>query len=117
MVVGAIAVGSVLGAQVGARVGRKMPPLLYRVVIVCVGVAAIIAMLHELVVKRNHWCGARASGPDGQREHFRTGQIGRRRTRDDDLAAADAAADHDPVQRGDRLVDQDRPAVGQARPG
>ena len=43
-IVGALAVGSVLGAQVGARVGRKLPQLLYRVVIVCVGVAAIIAI-------------------------------------------------------------------------
>jgi uncharacterized membrane protein YfcA len=43
-IVGALAVGSVLGAQVGARVGRKLPQLLYRVVIVCVGVAAIIAL-------------------------------------------------------------------------
>ena len=29
-----IAVGSVLGAQLGGRVGRKLPPLIYRVVIV-----------------------------------------------------------------------------------
>ncbi|MFP5281905.1 MAG: sulfite exporter TauE/SafE family protein [Actinomycetes bacterium] len=42
---GLIAVGSVLGAQVGGRVGRRLPPLLYRVVIVAVGVAAIVNLL------------------------------------------------------------------------
>ena len=41
----AIAVGSVLGAQVGGRVGRRLPPGVYRVIIVCVGVAAIIGLL------------------------------------------------------------------------
>ena len=41
----AIAVGSVLGAQVGGRVGRKMPPTIYRVIIVVVGIAAIISLL------------------------------------------------------------------------
>ncbi|HEX5384164.1 MAG TPA: sulfite exporter TauE/SafE family protein [Propionibacteriaceae bacterium] len=41
----AIAVGSVLGAQLGGRVGRKLPPTLYRVIIVVVGVAAIISLL------------------------------------------------------------------------
>jgi uncharacterized membrane protein YfcA len=40
----ALAVGSVLGAQVGARIGRKLPPIVYRLVIVTVGVAAIIAL-------------------------------------------------------------------------
>ena len=40
-----IAVGSVIGAQIGARVGRYLPPLLYRGVIVTVGVIAIIALL------------------------------------------------------------------------
>lgn len=44
-VVLALAVGSVLGAQVGARVGRKLPPVIYRVVIVAVAVLAIIALL------------------------------------------------------------------------
>ncbi len=42
---GAIAVGSVIGAQIGGHVGRKLPPIVYRVVIVCVGVAAIINLL------------------------------------------------------------------------
>ena len=41
----AIAVGSVLGAQLGGRVGRKLPPTLYRVIIVVVGIAAIISLL------------------------------------------------------------------------
>jgi uncharacterized protein len=41
----AIAVGSVLGAQLGGRVGRRLPATLYRVVIVAVGVAAIISLL------------------------------------------------------------------------
>jgi uncharacterized protein len=41
----AIAVGSVFGAQLGGRVGRKLPPTLYRVIIVVVGVAAIISLL------------------------------------------------------------------------
>jgi uncharacterized protein len=43
----AIAVGSVLGAQLGGRVGRRLPPTVYRVVIVVVGVAAIIGLLSE----------------------------------------------------------------------
>jgi uncharacterized protein len=42
---GALAVGSVLGAQAGGRVGRRLPPLVYRVVIVAVGVAAIVNLL------------------------------------------------------------------------
>jgi uncharacterized membrane protein YfcA len=41
----AIAVGSVFGAQLGGRVGRKLPPTIYRVIIVAVGVAAIISLL------------------------------------------------------------------------
>ena len=40
-----IAVGSVIGAQIGGRVGRKLPPLVYRVIIVAVGVAAIIFLV------------------------------------------------------------------------
>jgi uncharacterized protein len=42
---GAIAIGSVLGAQLGAVVGRRLPPIVYRVVIVTVGVVAIINLL------------------------------------------------------------------------
>jgi uncharacterized protein len=40
-----IAVGSVLGAQLGGRVGRRLPPTVYRVVIVAVGVAAIVSLV------------------------------------------------------------------------
>ena len=43
----AIAVGAVLGAQIGGRVGRRLPPTVYRVVIVVVGVAAIVGLLTE----------------------------------------------------------------------
>ena len=42
---GRCAVGSVLGAQVGARVGRRLPPMVYRVVIVFVGVVAIVSLV------------------------------------------------------------------------
>ena len=41
----AIAVGSVLGAQVGGRVGRKLPATIYRVIIVAVGIAAIVSLV------------------------------------------------------------------------
>jgi len=44
-VVAALAVGSVLGAQGGARAGRRLPPLVYRVVIVTVGLVAIVNLL------------------------------------------------------------------------
>jgi uncharacterized membrane protein YfcA len=40
-----IAVGSVFGAQVGGRVGRKLPSTIYRVIIVAVGIAAIVSLL------------------------------------------------------------------------
>jgi uncharacterized membrane protein YfcA len=40
-----IGVGAVLGSQLGARVGRRLPPTVYRVVIVAVGVVAIINLL------------------------------------------------------------------------
>jgi hypothetical protein len=42
---GAIAVGSVIGAQAGGRVGRRLPPAVYRVVIVAVGIVAIVNLL------------------------------------------------------------------------
>lgn len=42
---GLIALGSVLGGQIGARVGRKLPPAALRAVIVCVGIAAIVKLL------------------------------------------------------------------------
>lgn len=44
-VAGALALGSVLGAQGGARVGRRLPPVLYRGVIVAVGLVAIVNLL------------------------------------------------------------------------
>ena len=40
-----IAVGSVVGGQLGATVGRRLPPLVLRIVIVLVGVAALTAFL------------------------------------------------------------------------
>ena len=44
-VAGLIAAGSIIGGQVGARVGRRLPPWGLRVVIVCVGIAALIKLL------------------------------------------------------------------------
>ena len=43
--VGVIAAGSVVGAQVGARKGRRLPPAALRAVIVLVGVAAIVQLV------------------------------------------------------------------------
>jgi len=40
-VVALIAVGSTIGGQLGARVGRRLPPLALRIVIVVVGLAAL----------------------------------------------------------------------------
>jgi len=40
-----IAAGSILGGQVGARVGRRLPPWGLRLVIVCVGTAALAKLL------------------------------------------------------------------------
>ncbi len=42
---GLIAAGSILGGQLGARIGRKLPPAALRAVIVCVGVAALVKLL------------------------------------------------------------------------
>ncbi|HEX4829729.1 MAG TPA: sulfite exporter TauE/SafE family protein [Trebonia sp.] len=42
---GLIAAGSVIGGQVGARVGRRLPPWGLRAIIVCVGVAALVRLL------------------------------------------------------------------------
>jgi len=42
---GLIAAGSIIGGQVGARIGRKLPPWGLRVVIICVGVAALVKLL------------------------------------------------------------------------
>jgi uncharacterized protein len=42
---GLIAAGSVVGGQLGARVGRKLPPRGLRGLIFCVGVAALVKLL------------------------------------------------------------------------
>lgn len=42
---GLIACGAILGGQIGARVGRKLPPWGLRVLIVCVGIAALVKLL------------------------------------------------------------------------
>jgi uncharacterized protein len=42
---GLIACGAILGGQLGARIGRKLPPWGLRVLIVCVGVAALVKLL------------------------------------------------------------------------
>ncbi|HEY3954349.1 MAG TPA: sulfite exporter TauE/SafE family protein [Streptosporangiaceae bacterium] len=44
-VAGLIAAGSILGGQAGARVGRRLPPWGLRLLIVCVGVAALVKLL------------------------------------------------------------------------
>ncbi len=44
-IVGCIAVGSVIGGQLGATVGRKLNPQVLRVVIVIVGLSALIRLL------------------------------------------------------------------------
>jgi uncharacterized protein len=44
-VAGLIAAGSIIGGQVGARIGRRLPPWGLRVVIVFVGVAALVKLL------------------------------------------------------------------------
>lgn len=44
-VVALIAAGSVIGGQLGAHVGRRLPPLALRIFIVVVGVVAIIGLL------------------------------------------------------------------------
>ncbi|KAA9149327.1 sulfite exporter TauE/SafE family protein [Amycolatopsis acidicola] len=44
-VVGLLAVGSTLGGQLGAKIGRKLPPTVLRGVIVVVGVAAIVQLV------------------------------------------------------------------------
>jgi uncharacterized membrane protein YfcA len=44
-VAGLIAAGSIIGGQVGARIGRRLPPWALRVLIVCVGTAALVKLL------------------------------------------------------------------------
>ena len=45
VVAGLIAVGSVIGGQIGAGVGRRLPPALLRGVIVAVGITALVVLL------------------------------------------------------------------------
>ena len=40
-----LAAGSILGGQLGAHVGRRLPPWGLRLVIICVGVAALVKLL------------------------------------------------------------------------
>jgi uncharacterized membrane protein YfcA len=44
-VAGLIALGSVIGGQIGAGVGRRLPPVLLRAVIAGVGIVALVVML------------------------------------------------------------------------
>jgi uncharacterized membrane protein YfcA len=44
-VAGLIAAGSIIGGQIGARIGKRLPPWALRVVIVCVGTAALVKLL------------------------------------------------------------------------
>ena len=44
-IAGLIAAGSILGGQFGARIGRRLPPWALRLVIVCVGAAALVKLL------------------------------------------------------------------------
>jgi uncharacterized membrane protein YfcA len=44
-VAGLLAAGSIAGGQMGARVGRRLPPLALRIVIVVVGVVAIVKLV------------------------------------------------------------------------
>jgi uncharacterized membrane protein YfcA len=42
---GLIASGAILGGQIGARIGRRLPPWGLRLVIICVGVVALVKLL------------------------------------------------------------------------
>jgi uncharacterized protein len=44
-VVALIAAGSVLGGQIGSRIGLRLPPWALRLVIICVGAAALVKLL------------------------------------------------------------------------
>jgi uncharacterized membrane protein YfcA len=44
-VVALIAAGSIVGGQIGARIGRRLPPMALRALIVCVGIAALLKLL------------------------------------------------------------------------
>jgi len=42
---GLIACGAIIGGQIGARIGRKLPPWALRMLIICVGSAALLKLL------------------------------------------------------------------------
>jgi uncharacterized membrane protein YfcA len=42
---GLIAGGAILGGQIGARIGRRLPPWALRLLIICVGVVALVKLL------------------------------------------------------------------------
>jgi uncharacterized membrane protein YfcA len=44
-IAGLIALGSVVGGQIGATVGRRLPPAVLRGVIVAVGLTALVTLL------------------------------------------------------------------------
>jgi hypothetical protein len=44
-VAGLIAGGAIIGGQLGARIGRKLPPWALRALIICVGVVALVKLL------------------------------------------------------------------------
>lgn len=48
-VVGLIAVSSLLGGLIGAKIGRRLPPLVLRIVIVILGLVALFFMIQKLV--------------------------------------------------------------------
>jgi uncharacterized protein len=45
LAIGLLAAGSVVGGYVGARLGRKMPPTVFRVLVVIAGVGTAVFML------------------------------------------------------------------------
>ncbi len=52
---GLIAVGSVIGGQLGATVGRRLPPNVLRAVIVVVGVVAVATFVFPLSAEAHSW--------------------------------------------------------------
>jgi len=44
-VIGLLALGAIAGGVVGAKIGRKLPPIVLRGVIITIGVAAVVGML------------------------------------------------------------------------
>ncbi|MDJ0315712.1 sulfite exporter TauE/SafE family protein [Arthrobacter antibioticus] len=50
IVVGLIAVSSLIGGFVGAKIGRRLPPVVLRTVIVVLGLVALFFMIQKLVI-------------------------------------------------------------------